>query len=321
MQVKRWHTRQKPFVFRSGQQGYVDVERELPTVPEDEEEEEESGSEGGDSGPSLSLSPPRQDRLPQDVPIGSDEDEDMRRETTGEPEMEHIPSSSILEAPASSRRRTMSAGQSPTESRATESQAERPVSEESPLTETRRRTGTITGPGVDLAGRGFDQTNLATEENHDEWHYDEKMSVLIREHKTPRIALFSLDSVTDCPVSVETLTKGRITEVEYLEGKGTVMQDSWQNDYGVKMLGREWVGQTIFLTQARRREEKPKMDEQVQAFIATRFDAVISKNSNEKERGKVFDFDRCDEKTKNGMIGSRTTEWMKWKKWRSGTVS
>ena len=74
------------------------------------------------------------------------------------------------------------------------------------------------------------------------------------------------------------------------------MQDSWQNDYGVKMLGREWVGQTIFLTQARRREEKPKMDEQVQAFIATRFDAVISKNSKKKERGKVFDFDRCDEK-------------------------
>ena len=88
----------------------------------------------------------------------SDEDEDMSRETTGEPEMEHIPSSSILEAPTSSRRRTMSAGQSPTESRATESQAERPVSEECPLTETWRRTGT-TGPGVDLAGRCFDQTN------------------------------------------------------------------------------------------------------------------------------------------------------------------
>jgi len=61
-------TGQKPSVFGSGQQGYVDIERELPTVPEDEEEEE-SGSEGGDSGPSLSLSPPRQDRLPQDVPI------------------------------------------------------------------------------------------------------------------------------------------------------------------------------------------------------------------------------------------------------------
>ena len=84
------------------------------------------------------------------------------------------------------------------------------------------------------------------------------MGVLIREHKTPRIALFSLENVTDCPVPIETLTKGRITEIEYLEGKGTVMQDSWRNDYGVKMLGREWTGETIFLTQARRREEKPK---------------------------------------------------------------
>ena len=50
--------------------------------------------------------------------------------------------------------------QSPTES----SRAQRPVSEESPLAETWRRTGT-TGPGVALAGRGFDQTNLATEED------------------------------------------------------------------------------------------------------------------------------------------------------------
>ena len=63
---------QKPFVFGSGQQGYVDVDRDLPTVPEAEreDEEEDSGSDGGDSsGPSLS--PPRQERLPQDVPIES----------------------------------------------------------------------------------------------------------------------------------------------------------------------------------------------------------------------------------------------------------
>ena len=122
------------------------------------------------------------------------------------------------------------------------------MSEESPLTEAWRRTGT-TGSGVELAGRGYDQTNMATEENQDEWHYDEKMGVLIREHKTPRIALFSLENVTDCPVPVESLTKGRITEVDYLEGKSTLMQDSWQNDYGVKTLGREWTGKTIFLAQ------------------------------------------------------------------------
>ena len=86
-----------------------------------------------------------------------------------------------------------------------------------------------------MAERGYDQTNLYSEENQDEWHYDEKMGVLIREHKTPRIALFSLENVTDCPVPVESLTKGRITEVDYLEGKSTVMQDSWQNDYGVNI--------------------------------------------------------------------------------------
>ena len=57
---------------------------------------------------------------------------EMSRETTGEPEMEHIPSSrrrsaeSIAEGPLTSRRRISSSGQSPTESRATESRAERP---------------------------------------------------------------------------------------------------------------------------------------------------------------------------------------------------
>eukprot|EP00434_Breviolum_minutum_P004941 symbB.v1.2.004358.t1/scaffold240.1/size264318/14 len=139
------------------------------------------------------------------------------------------------------------------------------------------------GSGVDMAERGYNQTNLATEENQDEWHYDEKMGILIREHKTPRIALFSLENMTDCPVPIESLTKGRITEVDYLEGKSTVMQDSWQNDYGVKMLGREWTGKTIFLTQSRKKEERPKVDDNVVAFIAARFDAVVSKNSKKKE--------------------------------------
>ena len=38
---------QKPFVFGSGQQGYMDMNRDLPTVPEGEEEaEEDSGSDG-----------------------------------------------------------------------------------------------------------------------------------------------------------------------------------------------------------------------------------------------------------------------------------
>ena len=46
------------------------------------------------------------------------------------------------------------------------------------------------------------------------------------------------------------------------------MQDSWQNDYGVKMLGREWTGKTIFLAQSRKKEERPKVDDEVFAFIA-----------------------------------------------------
>ena len=208
----------------------------------------------------------------------------------------------------------MSGGQTPTESRA----AERTVEEMSPLTETWRRTGT-TGTGVEMASRGYEQTNLAAE-NLDEWHYDEKMGVLIREHKTPRIALFCPQDVADCPVSKDILTKGRITEVEFIEGKSTVMQDSWENDYGIKMLNREWTGKTIFLARGKPREEKPKLDEKVQAFTAARFDAVVSKNSKKKERGKVFDFDRCDEETKNGIIGSRTTEWLKWKKFLAAQI-
>ena len=117
----------------------------------------------------------------------------------------------------------------------------------------------------------------------------------------------------------EIRTKGRITEVEFFEGKGTVMQDSWENDYGIKMLNREWTGKTIFLARGKPREVKPKLDEHVQALIAARFDAVVSKNSK-KERGKVFDLERCDEQTKNGIIGSRTTKWLKWKKFLAAQI-
>ena len=49
MQVKHWRI---STCLVSGQQGYVDVDRELPTVPEAEgEEEEDSGSEGGEPIP------------------------------------------------------------------------------------------------------------------------------------------------------------------------------------------------------------------------------------------------------------------------------
>ena len=293
-------------------------------MPLKEEAEEDSGSDGVYEP---SVGPARDPRDPaDDINLFSDEEgEEPSRETTAEPEMERIPSSrrrsteSTLEAPMTTRRRIMSGGQTPTESRATESRAaERTVEEVSPLTETWRRTGT-TGTGVEMASRGYEQTNLAAE-NLDEWHYDEKMGVLIREHKTPRVALFSPQDVADCPVTKDILTKGRITEVEFIEGKSTVMQDSWENDYGIKMLNREWTGKTIFLARGKPREEKPKLDEKVQAFIAARFDAVVSKNSKKKERGKVFDFDRCDEETKNGIIGSRTTEWLKWKKFLAAQI-
>ena len=140
----------------------MDVEKELPTVHE--EEQEEDSESDGEYTPSIA---PQQERLPQDVPIESDGDEEMSRETTREPEMERIPSSRRRSAESligssddNTEEHAVSSGQSPTESRATESRAERPASEESPLAETWRRTGT-TGPGVDLAGRGFDQTNLA----------------------------------------------------------------------------------------------------------------------------------------------------------------
>ena len=47
---------------------------------------------------------------------------------------------------------------------------------------------------------------------------------------------------------------------------------------------------------------------------------MVSKNSKKKERGKVFDFERWDEKTKNGIIGSRTTEWLRWKKFPAAQI-
>ena len=112
---------QKPFVSGSGQQGYMDMNRDLPTVPEGEEGEEDSGSDGGYEPTEVPARGPREPD--DDVNIFSEGEEDEpSRETTGEPEMEDIPSSrrrsaeSTLEAPMT----IMSGGQSTTESRVTE---------------------------------------------------------------------------------------------------------------------------------------------------------------------------------------------------------
>ena len=81
----------------------------------------------------------------------------------------------------------------------------------------------------------------------------------------------------------------------------------------------DWQNHFLDAGTKKRRKAKDGRN-RFQAFIATRFDAVISKNSKKKERGEVFDFDRCDEKTKNGIIGSRTTEWLKWKKFLAAQI-
>ena len=54
------------------------------------------------------------------------------------------------------------------------------------------------------------------------------------------------------------LNKGRITEVVYLNGSENMIQDTWDDDFGAKMLGKEWTGKTIFFVEKSKRLEDGK---------------------------------------------------------------
>ena len=303
--------RQPIFQFgeRNQQQGYLDLRNELPPVPEEDED---------DDGV---YEPPE----PGEIAVEPEQQEQVSRETSAvntEPEVEMMPPSrrrSLEEhhdVPVSIRRRlSKTQTQSPTESRATESRA---APETSPLVENWNRTGT-TGPGVQMADRGFDEAHNATLE--DTWHLNEEIGILVREHNIPRMALFSLDDVADCPVSKDKVTKGRITEARHVNGKETIMQDSWNDGLGAKMIGREWTGKTMFFLKDSKAIKRKAEIEEGSRFAEEReltgYNAEgkqLSKNAKKKMRGKVFDYESVDEETRRGIDGSRQTEWDKWKK-------
>ena len=180
-----------------------------------------------------------------------------------EPDAEVIPpsrrrsSEHLDDVPVSIRRRlSESQTQLPTESRATESRAS-----SSPLVQSWQRSGT-SGPGVDIANRGFEDANLAEVESQDEWHLDNKLGMIIRFHNSPRIALFNIDDVKDCPVTKEQVTKGRITEVVYQNGSENIIQDTWDDSFGTKMLGKEWTGKTVFFLKNSQAVKKRKTEGQ-----------------------------------------------------------
>ena len=152
--------------------------------------------------------------------------------------------------------------------------------------------------------RGFEDANLAEEvESQDEWHLDNKLGMIIRFHNSPRIALFNIDDVKDCPVTKEQVTKGRITEVVYQNGSENIIQDTWDDSFGTKMLGKEWTGKTVFFLKNSQtvKKGKRKVNEELEEFTKERFDAFnadgqMSKNAKKKARGKVFDYQNEDKK-------------------------
>ena len=306
---------QKPFVFGGSghQQGYLDMREELPPVHEGEEEDESDGytpTEVGDT--------PLVEEA-EEVPMREGTEETLESAMT-EPDVELIPSSRrrssehLDDVPIQIRRRlSESQAQLPTESRATESRAST-----SPLVQTWQGSGT-SGPGVEMANRGFEGAHIA--ENQDEWHLDEKLGMLIRVHNSPRIALFSIEDIKDCPVTKDQVTKGRITEVVYLNGTENVIQDTWNDDFGTKMLGQEWTGKTVFFLKHSQTVEKGKRKKngELEEFTKERFhafntDGQLSKNAKKKARGKVFDYDHEDQETQHGLDTSRMAEWNKWMK-------
>ena len=205
--------------------------------------------------------------------------------------------------------RASESGSVPTESRASESGSvpteSRAEPEVSPLMEALQRSGE-TGPGVDLAQEGWNRSHLA-----DTWQVDDKLGLVIREHKTPRTVLFSPSSLEDLPVERSRLSDVRITNVAHPSGKTVTIQDTWTDDQE-KNLKKQWIGKTIFVLKSTI-EEQVNTKKRVVSFFQDRQPAYDnSKSGKRKAAGKQFNYFREPEWIRKGIDESRRAEWQKW---------
>ena len=117
---------------------------------------------------------------------------------------------------------------------------------------------------------------------------------LTRVHTRSRFGLFSHSMVADCPVKPEELKKIRVTELVDSNGRENVIQDSWDDEWNHKSLGKEWTGKTIFFLKKEDRKTRrygPSASMAATAFLAERI--MTNKNAKKKAAGKVFDFYKC----------------------------
>ena len=289
--------------------GFIDATRPLHSIQEDPEMDADDLQEASDDEtPQLEETPfyQRRERLESQA-------------TQEEPDQEMIPpsrrrsreerASDAADVPVSMRRRLSERDSRPTESRASESGSvpteSRAEPEVSPLMEAFQRAGE-TGPGVDLAQEGWNRSHLA-----DTWQVDDKLGLVIREHKTPRTVLFSPSSLEDLPVERSRLSDVRITNVAHPSGKTVTIQDSWTDDQE-KNLRKQWVGKTIFVLKSTI-EEQVNTKKKVVSFFQDRQPAYDnSKSGKRKAAGKQFNYFREPEWIRKGIDESRRAEWQKW---------
>ena len=83
-------------------------------------------------------------------------------------------------------------------------------------------------------------------ESGDRWHARGAGGVWVREHCTPREALFTPCRVARGPAHPDLLSHVRVTRGRFVDGGDFVIKDSWRSSAAHALLFGQWVGTTTF---------------------------------------------------------------------------
>lgn len=109
-----------------------------------------------------------------------------------------------------------------------------------------------------------------------------KLGMLIRIHNDPRVALFSIDDVKDCPVTKDQITKNHRNSLpEWRLGRN-----------GQERQARIFLKNSKAVENDKRKKDDLAIDFAKERVTVYNADGQLSKNAKKKARGKVFDHER-----------------------------
>ena len=84
-------------------------------------------------------------------------------------------------------------------------------------------------------------------ETGDRWHSRGAGGLWVREHRTPREALFTPCKVARGPAHPDLLSQVRVTRGRFIDGGTFVIEDFWNSSAAHSLLSGRWVGTTTFM--------------------------------------------------------------------------